>query len=73
EFPKPLTDGAVHAADVVITMGCGEACALYPGTRSLDWELDDPAGKGIAEVRSIRDDVDRRVRALLAELTPARS
>jgi arsenate reductase len=68
EFPKPLTDETVEAADVVITMGCGDACPLYPGKRYLDWELDDPAGKGVDAVRPIRDEIDRRVQALLAEL-----
>jgi protein-tyrosine-phosphatase len=70
EFPKPLTDEVVRAADAVITMGCGDACPIYPGKRYLDWELDDPAGKSLEEVRPIRDDLDRRVQALLAELTP---
>lgn len=69
EFPKPLTDEVVRAADVVITMGCGDACPILPGKKYLDWELPDPAGKSIEEVRPIRDDIDRRVRALLAELT----
>ena len=69
EFPKPLTDDVVHTADVVITMGCGDACLIYPGKRYLDWELDDPAGKTLEEVRPIREDIDTRVRALLAELT----
>jgi protein-tyrosine-phosphatase len=68
ELPKPLTDDAVRAADVVVTMGCGDACTFYPGKRYLDWELDDPAGKPIEEVRPIRDEIDRRVRSLLAEL-----
>ncbi len=68
EFPKPLTDEAVRAADVVITMGCGDACPVYPGKRYLNWELTDPAGKGVVDVRPIRDDIDRRVRALLDEL-----
>jgi protein-tyrosine-phosphatase len=68
EFPKPLTVDAVEAADVVITMGCGDACPIFPGKRYLDWELDDPAGKPVEEVRPIRDEIDRRVRALLAEL-----
>ncbi|MDT7685231.1 MAG: hypothetical protein QOG57_5541 [Pseudonocardiales bacterium] len=68
EFPKPLTDDVVRAADVVITMGCGDACPVYPGKRYLDWKLDDPAGRGIDAVRPIRDEIDRRVRALLAEL-----
>jgi arsenate reductase (thioredoxin) len=69
EFPKPLTDEVVRAADVVITMGCGDACPIYPGKRYLDWELDDPAGKPIADVRPIRDEIDARVQALIAELT----
>jgi protein-tyrosine-phosphatase len=71
EFPKPLTDEVVRAADVVITMGCGDACPLYPGKRYLDWELDDPAGKSVDDVRPIRDEIDQRVRVLLAELVPA--
>ncbi len=70
-FPKRLTDEAVRAADVVITMGCGDACPIYPGKRYLNWELDDPAGKSIDAVRPIRDEIERRVRALLAELLPA--
>jgi protein-tyrosine-phosphatase len=70
EFPKPLTDEYVQAADVVITMGCGDACPIYPGKRYLDWELPDPAGKSLGEVRPIRDEIDRRVRDLLAELVP---
>ncbi|MCU1682500.1 MAG: arsC1 [Amycolatopsis sp.] len=70
EFPKPLTTEAVQAADVVITMGCGDACPIFPGKRYLDWQLDDPAGQGIDAVRPIRDEIDRRVRALLAELVP---
>jgi protein-tyrosine-phosphatase len=68
EFPKPLTDESVQAADVVITMGCGDACPFYPGKRYLDWELEDPAGKSVAEVRPIRDEIDRRVQVLLREL-----
>ena len=68
EFPKPLTDEGVKAADVVITMGCGDACPFYPGKRYLDWELEDPAGKGVDDVRPIRDEIDGRVRALLEEL-----
>jgi arsenate reductase (thioredoxin) len=68
EFPKPLTDEAVRAADVVITMGCGDACPFYPGKRYLDWELADPAGLPLDAVRPIRDEIDRRVQALLAEL-----
>jgi len=69
EFPKPLTDDVVRAADVVISMGCGDACPVYPGKRYLDWELTDPAGKTAEEIRPIRDAIDARVRALLAELT----
>ena len=68
EFPKPLTDEVVRAADVVITMGCGDACPVYRGKRYLDWELADPAGKSLEEVRGIRDELDRRVHALLSEL-----
>lgn len=70
EFPKPLTDQAVRAADVVITMGCGDACPIYPGKRYEDWVLDDPAGRDIATVRRIRDEIDTRVHALLEELLP---
>ncbi len=69
EFPKPLTDDVVRAADVVISMGCGDACPVYPGKRYLDWELTDPAGKAAEDIRPIRDAIDARVRALLAELT----
>ena len=68
--PKVLTDDAVEASDVVITMGCGDECPFFPGKRYLDWELDDPAGQGLAAVRPIRDEIDRRVRALIAELLP---
>jgi protein-tyrosine-phosphatase len=68
EFPKPLTDEAVEAADVVITMGCGDACPVYPGKRYLDWELEDPAGKPVETVRRIRDEIRRRVERLLTEL-----
>jgi arsenate reductase len=68
EYPKPWTDEIVRAADVVITMGCGDACPVFPGKRYQEWELDDPAGKSVADVRAIRDDIERRVRALLAEL-----
>ena len=71
EFPKPLTDEVVRAADVVVTMGCGDACPLYPGKRYLDWELEDPAGKSLAIVRRIRDEIDQNVQQLLAELAPA--
>lgn len=70
EFPKPLTDEFVRAADVVVTMGCGDACPIYPGKKYLDWELPDPAGKDIEEVRPIRDEIERRVLALLEELAP---
>jgi arsenate reductase len=69
ERPKGLHDEAVRTADVVITMGCGDACPVYPGTRHEDWELDDPAGKPVEEVRPIRDEIERRVRHLLAELS----
>ncbi len=68
EFPKPLTDDAVRAADVVITMGCGDACPIYPGRRYLDWDIEDPVDKPLATVRSIRDDIHQRIRALLPEL-----
>jgi protein-tyrosine-phosphatase len=70
EFPKPLTDDVVAAADVVVSMGCGDACAIYPGKRYLDWTLQDPDGESVETVRRIRDDLDRRVQALLAQLTP---
>lgn len=73
EFPKPLTDEVVRAADVVITMGCGDACPVYPGKRYLDWDLPDPEGKAVEEVRLIRDEIDRRVQALIEELVPAHS
>jgi arsenate reductase len=69
EFPKPLTSGKVQAADIVITMGCGDACPVYPGKRYLDWGLPDPAGLALDQVRPIRDEIERRVRGLLAELT----
>jgi ArsR family transcriptional regulator len=69
EFPKPLTDEAVKAADVVVTMGCGDACPIYPGRRYLDWDVDDPVGKPLSTVREIRDDIGLRVRALLDDLT----
>jgi arsenate reductase len=68
EIPKVLTAEAVRSSDVVITMGCGDACPVFPGTRHLDWPLDDPAGQGVDAVRGIRDEIERRVRALLAEL-----
>jgi arsenate reductase (thioredoxin) len=68
ELPKPLTDQAVRAADVVITMGCGDACPIYPGKRYEDWQLQDPAGQPVQVVRRIRDDIDGRVQQLLVEL-----
>ena len=71
EFPKPISDEAVEASDVIVTLGCGDACPVFPGKRYLDWELPDPAGKGVEEVRAIRDQIDDRVKALLAELVPA--
>jgi protein-tyrosine-phosphatase len=70
EFPKPLADELVRAADAVVTMGCGDACPVYPGKRYMDWQLEDPAGKDLATVRRIRDEIDSRVRALLGELVP---
>ena len=69
ELPKQLSGDAVEAADVVITMGCGDACPFYPGKRYEDWELEDPAGKDLETVRGIRDQIEARVRHLLAELT----
>ena len=71
EFPKRLTDDMARAADVIITMGCGDACPVYPAKRYLDWDLTDPAGKPVDEVRPIVDDIDRRVRALLHDLIGA--
>ncbi|MCL2395369.1 MAG: hypothetical protein FWC87_11865, partial [Acidimicrobiaceae bacterium] len=68
EFPKPLTDEAGRAADVVVTMGCGDACPFYPGKRYLDWDLTDPAGLPVEKVRPIVDEIDRRVRQLLDEI-----
>lgn len=70
EVPKKLTTDAVEASDVVITMGCGDACPVFPGKRYLDWKLADPAGRGVDAVREIRDDIDRRVGVLLGELLP---
>jgi len=70
--PKVLTDDAVQASDVVITMGCGDTCPIYPGTRYLDWELEDPAGKGVEAVRPIRDEIRARVEQLITELLPHR-
>jgi protein-tyrosine-phosphatase len=71
EFPKPLTGEAARTADIIITMGCGDACPVFPGKRYLDWELPDPAGKDIDEVRPIVEDIDQRAQALLAELFAA--
>lgn len=71
EFPKPLTEDVVRAADYVITMGCGDACPVYPGRRYLDWAIDDPAGRPMDEIRRIRDDVVSRVEGLVAEVLPA--
>ncbi|GIJ30876.1 low molecular weight phosphotyrosine protein phosphatase [Micromonospora sediminimaris] len=68
EFPKPWTDEVVRAADVVITMGCGDACPVFPGTRYENWDLADPAGLDVDDVRPIRDEIERRVRRLLDEL-----
>ena len=68
EFPKPLTDEVVRAADVVISMGCGDACPIYPGKRYEDWTLADPAGQDLEAVRRIRDEIDGRVQKLIAEL-----
>ena len=71
EFPKPITDEVVQAADAVITMGCGDACPIYPGKRYEDWEVDDPAAADLDGVRRIRDDIGQRVRELLVEVAPA--
>jgi len=68
EFPKPWTEEIVRTADVVITMGCGDACPVFPGNRYLDWTLDDPAGKSVEEIRPIRDEIEHRVRQLLHDL-----
>jgi arsenate reductase (thioredoxin) len=74
EFPKPWTDVIVRAADVVVTMGCGDSCPIFPGKRYLDWEVDDPAGLPLEQVRPIRDEIGDRVRALIADLKiPARA
>jgi arsenate reductase (thioredoxin) len=72
EFPKPLTDEVVRAADAVITMGCGDACPIYPGKLYEDWDLEDPASKDLQAVRQIRDEIGSRVEALIAELTDGR-
>ena len=71
EYPKPLSDEFVQESDVVITMGCGDACPIYPGKRYEDWDLEDPAGQTLEAVRPIRDEINRRIRALLDELVPA--
>ena len=71
--PKKLSEAAVEASDVVITMGCGDACPFYPGKRYEDWKLDDPAGQGVDSVRPIRDEIERRIQALLADILPATS
>lgn len=74
EIPQPWSDEIVRAADVVVTMGCGDACPVFPGKRYVDWEIEDPSGKSVEEVRPIRDELESRVRALLAELkTPAKT
>jgi arsenate reductase (thioredoxin) len=70
EFPKPWTDEIVQAADVVVTMGCGDACPVFPGTRYVDWELDDPSGQPLERIRPIRDEIERRVLGLVEELAP---
>jgi arsenate reductase len=72
EFPKPMTDEIVRAADAVITMGCGDACPIYPGKRYEDWEVDDPADTDLEGVRRIRDEISQRVRTLLDEVAPER-
>ena len=71
EYPKQLTDDLAQAADVIITMGCGDACPIYPGKRYLDWDLPNPAGKNIEEIRPIRDEIDRRIQTLLEQLVSA--
>ncbi len=70
EFPKPLTDEVMRVSDVVITMGCGDACPIYPGKKYEDWQLDDPAGQDLETVRRIRDELDQRVQKLIGELLP---
>jgi len=72
EVPELLSDAAVREGDVVVTMGCGDECPFYPGKRFEDWELDDPAGRSLDEIRPIRDEIRRRVEALVADLTPER-
>ncbi|MGQ4347537.1 arsenate reductase ArsC [Streptomyces sp. SAS_275] len=71
EVPKVLTVEAVQASDVVITMGCGDTCPVFPGKRYLDWELNDPAGQGVDAVRPIRDEIEKRIRGLIDEISPA--
>ncbi|MFG2435719.1 arsenate reductase ArsC [Streptomyces sp. NPDC048508] len=71
EVPKVLTVEAVQASDVVITMGCGDTCPVFPGKRYLDWELTDPAGQGVDAVRPIRDEIEKRIRGLIDEISPA--
>ena len=73
QTPKILTTESVQASDVVITMGCGDACPIFPGKRYLDWDLDDPAGQGVEAVRPIRDEIKARIQVLLAELLPDQS
>ena len=73
EYPKQLTDDALRTADAVITMGCGDACPIYPGKRYEDWEVEDPAGKDLAAVRRIRDDIERRVLRLIDQLRPTKT
>jgi protein-tyrosine-phosphatase len=73
EFPKPMTDEVVEAADAVITMGCGDACPIYPGKRYEDWEVEDPAGQDLDTVRRIRDEITERVASLLEEVAPAKA
>ena len=68
EFPKAITDESAREADVIVTMGCGDACTVYPGKRYLDWELDDPAGQSVEAVRPVMDEIDRRVRMLMEEV-----
>jgi arsenate reductase (thioredoxin) len=68
QYPKPWTDETVGVADIIVSMGCGDACPVLPGKRYVDWDLEDPAGKGVESVRPIRDDIERRVRGLMAEL-----
>ncbi len=70
EFPKPLTDEVVRAADVVVTMGCGDACPVYPGKHYEDWQVADPAGQPVEVVRQVRDDIQLRVEALVSQLAP---